>query len=191
VLRTACVQARGWREKFPERALLISVNLAPHQVKNPQIVGDVTRLLAETGMDPSSLQLEITESAIMASAGQPLRTLHELSDLGLRIAIDDFGTGYSNLAYLRNLPIHSLKLAGPFVSSLRGPDTGPEDHAIVGTLISLAHTLGLTVTAEGVETDEQVAALRALGCDTAQGYHYAQPGPADAIDTWLSGAPWS
>jgi diguanylate cyclase (GGDEF)-like protein/PAS domain S-box-containing protein len=188
VLRTACLQARAWRDKFPDWPLTMSVNLAPHQVKNPLIVGEVTRLLAETGIDPAHLQLEITESAIMATAGQPLRTLHELSDLGLRIAIDDFGTGYSNLAYLRNLPVHSLKLAGPFVSRLLGAQTDVEDRAIVGTLISLAHTLGLTVTAEGVETDDQVETLRALGCDTAQGYYFSQPGPADAIDEWLAGS---
>jgi diguanylate cyclase (GGDEF)-like protein/PAS domain S-box-containing protein len=187
VLRSACLQARAWRDKFPDRPLIISVNLAPHQVKDPLIVSDVRTLLAETGADPGCVQLEITESAIMASAGQPLQTLHELSDLGLQIAIDDFGTGYSNLAYLRNLPVHSLKLAGPFVTSLQvGARSDPQDRAIVGTLISLAHTLGLTVTAEGVETDDQVTTLRELGCDTAQGYHYAEPGPADTIDDWLA-----
>ncbi|HEY1486686.1 MAG TPA: EAL domain-containing protein [Micromonosporaceae bacterium] len=187
VLRSACLQARTWRDKFPDRPLLVSVNLAAHQVKDPTIVAEVAGLLAEAGIDPANLQLEITESEIMATAGQPLQTLHELSGLGVRIAIDDFGTGYSNLAYLRSLPIDSLKLAGPFVTSLRGdPETDSQDRAIVGTLISLAHTLGLTVTAEGVETEDQVQALRALGCDTAQGYHYAQPGPADAIDAWLA-----
>jgi len=186
VLRSACVQARAWRDTFPDRPLTVSVNIASHQVEDPQIVADVTRLLADTGIDPAHLQLEITESAIMASTGQPLRTLHELSDLGLQIAIDDFGTGYSNLAYLRNLPVHSLKLAGPFVNSLRGgAKADRQDRAIVGTLISLAHTLGLTVTAEGVETDDQVEALRDLGCDTAQGYYYARPGSAEAIDAWL------
>jgi diguanylate cyclase (GGDEF)-like protein/PAS domain S-box-containing protein len=187
VLRSACAQARTWRDKFPDRRLTISVNLAPHQVKDPGIVEDVTRLLAETALDPALLQLEITESAIMASSGQPLETLHALADLGLQIAIDDFGTGYSNLAYLRSLPVHSLKLAGPFVSSLRGKvQTDPQDRAIVGTLIQLAHTLGLTVTAEGVETQAQAETLRGLGCDTAQGFHYAAPGPADAIETWLT-----
>ncbi len=189
VLRSACLQARIWREKFPDQPLMISVNLAPHQVRDPLLVADVQRLLDETGVGPDQLQLEVTESAIMANSGQPLDTLHELAGIGLRIAIDDFGTGYSNLAYLRSLPVKSLKLAGPFVSRLHGGDASDlQDRTIVGTLITLGHALGLTVTAEGVETEEQVQTLRALGCDTAQGYYYAEPGPAAAIDAWL-GAP--
>src|SRR5262249_28057417 len=116
------------------------------------------------------------------TAGQPLETLHALAALGVRIAIDDFGTGYSNLAYLRNLPVHSLKLAGSFVAGLR-PDDSPDpiDKKIVAALIDLAHALDLTVTAEGVETPQQAARLRALGCDTAQGWHYAMPGTADEV----------
>jgi EAL domain-containing protein (putative c-di-GMP-specific phosphodiesterase class I) len=180
VLRSACAQARDWRERFPDRQLVVSINLATQQ--------DVAGLIAEFDLEPGLLELEITESAIMATAGQPLKTLHALADIGVRIAIDDFGTGYSNLAYLRTLPVHSLKLAGPFISSLydRGRDD-PEDHAIVRTLISLAHTLGLSVTAEGVETAAQAGALRHLECDIAQGYYYARPQAAASIDEWLSG----
>jgi diguanylate cyclase (GGDEF)-like protein/PAS domain S-box-containing protein len=186
VLRNACLQARSWRDRFPDHPVTVSVNLAPQQVNDPSIVEDVGRLLAELELDPSLLQLEITENAIMATTGQPLRTLHSLANLGLTIAIDDFGTGYSNLAYLRRLPVHSLKLAGPFVSSLHEDGEGdPEDHAIVGALISLAHTLGLSVTAEGVETKAQAEALRRLECDVAQGFLYAPSEPPDAIDAWL------
>jgi len=186
VLRSAFLQSRAWRDKFPDRPMMISVNLAPHQVRDPLLVSDVRLLLDETGVEPAQVQLEITESAIMVNSGQPLETLHELAGLGLRIAIDDFGTGYSNLAYLRNLPVNSLKLAGPFVTRLHGGDSSDlQDRTIVGTLISLAHALNLTVTAEGVETEEQAETLRALGCDTAQGYHYAEPGPPGAIDAWL------
>jgi EAL domain-containing protein (putative c-di-GMP-specific phosphodiesterase class I) len=150
-------------------------------------VENVRGILAEAGIDPKQLQLELTESAIMASSGQPLDTLRALADLNLRIAIDDFGTGYSNLAYLRTLPVSSLKLAGPFVSSLHaGTGSDPQDRAIVGTLISLAHTLGLTVTAEGVETEIQLETLRQLHCDTAQGFRFAKPFPAEVIEDWLS-----
>jgi diguanylate cyclase (GGDEF)-like protein/PAS domain S-box-containing protein len=187
VLRQACLQARAWRDRFPDQPLLISVNLAPHQLRDPEIVENVRGILAEAGIDPKQLQLELTESAIMASSGQPLDTLRALADLNLRIAIDDFGTGYSNLAYLRTLPVSSLKLAGPFVSSLHaGTGSDPQDRAIVGTLISLAHTLGLTVTAEGVETEIQLETLRQLHCDTAQGFRFAKPFPAEVIEDWLS-----
>ena len=122
VLRTACAQAHAWRAQHGEIDLLISVNLAPHQVNEPSIVDDIARIIEEFDIEPRQLQLEITESAIMATTGQPLKTLHVLADLGVRIAIDDFGTGYSNLAYLRTLPVHSLKLAGPFITSLQHGD---------------------------------------------------------------------
>jgi diguanylate cyclase (GGDEF)-like protein/PAS domain S-box-containing protein len=186
VLAGACKQARLWQDRFPDHPLTVSVNLAARQVRDPAIVEDVARLLTESGVAPERLQLELTESAIMATAGEPLKTLHALAELGVQIAIDDFGTGYSNLAYLRTLPVHCLKLAGPFITGLRTPaQADPQDRAIVGTLIRLAHTLGLTVTAEGVETEAQADALRKLGCDTAQGFHYAASTPPDAIDEWL------
>jgi diguanylate cyclase (GGDEF)-like protein/PAS domain S-box-containing protein len=186
VLTRACQQARTWLDSFPDHPLTVSVNLASRQVREPSIVDDVARLLDESGLAPQRLQLELTESAIMATSGEPLKTLHALAELGVQIAIDDFGTGYSNLAYLRHLPVHCLKLAGPFIEGLRTPaQADPQDRAIVGTLVRLAHTLGLTVTAEGVETEAQADALRKLGCDTAQGFHYAPSTPADAIDEWL------
>jgi diguanylate cyclase (GGDEF)-like protein/PAS domain S-box-containing protein len=182
VLTEACRQAAAWRAEYPDLDLVISVNLAVRQVRDPAIVEEVSAILAETGLDPGSLQLELTESAVMGTAGQPLETLHELARLGVRIAIDDFGTGYSNLAYLRNLPVHSLKLAGSFVAGLR-PDDSPDpiDKKIVAALVDLAHALDLTVTAEGVETPQQAARLRELGCDTAQGWHYATPGTPEQV----------
>ncbi|WP_338090661.1 putative bifunctional diguanylate cyclase/phosphodiesterase [Planosporangium thailandense] len=189
VLGEACRQAAAWQRQYPQVDLVTSVNLAVRQVQDPNIVAAVNAILEETGLDPSSLQLELTESAVMGSPGQPLQTLHALADLGVRIAIDDFGTGYSNLAYLRSLPVHSLKLAGSFVAGLRPPDSpDPVDKEIVATLIKLAHTLHLTVTAEGVETSEQAARLRALGCDTAQGWHYAMPGSPDQVVALLKAA---
>ncbi|GII21019.1 GGDEF domain-containing protein [Planosporangium mesophilum] len=187
VLGEACRQAAAWQRQYPEIDLVTSVNLAVRQVQDPGIVDVVSAILSETGLDPAKLQLELTESAVMGTAGRPLQTLNALAGLGVRLAIDDFGTGYSNLAYLRSLPVHSLKLAGSFVAGLRPPDSpDPVDKEIVATLIKLAHTLHLTVTAEGVETPQQAARLRALGCDTAQGWHYAMPGAAEEVIALLN-----
>jgi EAL domain-containing protein (putative c-di-GMP-specific phosphodiesterase class I) len=189
VLGEACRQAAAWRRQYPQVDLVTSVNLAVRQVQDPDIVAEVSAILEQTGLDPGSLQLELTESAVMGTAGRPRETLHALAGLGVKIAIDDFGTGYSNLAYLRSLPVHSLKLAGSFVAGLRPPDSpDPVDKEIVATLIKLAHTLHLTVTAEGVETPQQAARLRTLGCDTAQGWHYAMPGPPDQVIAFLDAA---
>ncbi|GAA4706608.1 GGDEF domain-containing protein [Phytohabitans rumicis] len=178
VLTQACRQARIWRGTHPDQQLLISVNIAVRQVRDAGFVDAVKEVLAETELEPSALQLEVTESSVMGSAGQPLRTLHALADLGVRIAIDDFGTGYSNLAYLRDLPVHALKLAGRFMSGLRSPG-GPDqvDQEILSAVIGLAHKLKLTVIAEGVETSGQADALRELGCDTAQGWHFGRAVP--------------
>ncbi|MEJ3744546.1 EAL domain-containing protein [Actinomycetes bacterium KLBMP 9797] len=179
VLREACQQAQDWPDSH---GLLLSVNVAPRQLQESTIVEEVKTILAETGLAPESLQLELTESSVMGPAGQPQRTLRALADLGVRIAIDDFGTGYSNLAYLRNLPVHALKLAGSFMSGLRapgGPD--PVDQEILGAVIGLAHRLKITVIAEGVETAEQAASLRELGCDVAQGWHYAPALPPELL----------
>ena len=179
VLTEACRQARVWRDAHP---FLMSVNIAVRQIRDPGFVDAVKQVLAETGLEPEALQLEVTESSVMGSAGQPLRTLHALAELGVRIAIDDFGTGYSNLAYLRDLPVHALKLAGRFMAGLRAPG-GPDqtDQEILSALIRLAHKLKLTVTAEGVETAAQAAALRELGCDMAQGWHYGRAVAPDEV----------
>jgi diguanylate cyclase (GGDEF)-like protein/PAS domain S-box-containing protein len=190
VLAEACRQAARWRERFPDREVLMSVNLAPRQLSDPGLVATVREVLASTGLRPGSLQLELTENAVMGGGSGPPSALHELAGLGVRIAVDDFGTGYSNLAYLRNLPVQGLKLAGSFAAQT---GTDPIDKEIVTAVVGLAHALGLTVTAEEVETADQVAALLALGCDLAQGYHYGAPSPARAIDALLtdgiSGAP--
>ena len=180
VLAEACRQAAAWPP------LLVSVNLAARQVADPAIVDQIAAVLAETGLPPASLQLELTESAAMGTTGEPLRRLHGLADLGVRIAIDDFGTGYSNLAYLRSLPVHALKLAGPFVAGLRSPEyPDPVDEQIVATMVTMAHALDLSVTAEAVETAAQASRLRALGCDTAQGWYYAPSLPAAELAAML------
>ncbi|GAA2346158.1 putative bifunctional diguanylate cyclase/phosphodiesterase [Dactylosporangium salmoneum] len=182
VLHEACRQAAEWRRQVQDRAPIMSVNLAVRQMRDRTIVRDVKAILEQTGLPPAGLQLELTESAVMSTGGDPIEDLNALAALGPRIAIDDFGTGYSNFAYLRNLPVHSLKLAGSFVAGLRPPERpDPVDQEIVAAVIGLAHTLKLSVTAEGVETAEQATRLLALGCDTAQGWYYASPGPAAAV----------
>ncbi|WP_405787331.1 putative bifunctional diguanylate cyclase/phosphodiesterase [Streptomyces sp. NBC_01367] len=178
VLRTACRQARRWQIEQPsDSPVFVSVNVAVRQVWDSDLVGDVAEILAETGLAPQLLQLELTESAVMGSAGRPLQALQALSDMGVRIAIDDFGTGYSNLAYLSRLPVSVLKLDGSFVRGFRyeeGAHPNPADETIVEALVQLAHRLGLTVTAECVETAGQAARLRRVGCDTGQGWLYSR-----------------
>jgi diguanylate cyclase (GGDEF)-like protein len=192
VLDEACRQAARWHANG-DRGFYISVNLAMRQVHDPALVDTVLAVLDRTGLRPGSLQLEITESAAMNSDDEPVAALRALAARGVRIAIDDFGTGYSNLGYLRTLPVRELKIAGSFVHSLRSPDaTGnPTDECILASLVSLAHTLGLTVTAEGVETPEQADRLRAIGCDAAQGWLFGRPGPPEQIAAAVAPAPVS
>jgi EAL domain-containing protein (putative c-di-GMP-specific phosphodiesterase class I) len=196
VLERACRQAATWAATDPGKRLLVSVNLAARQVREPEIVDDVAAVLEQTGWPPQLLQLELTESALMGTPDGSLAALHALAEMGVRIAIDDFGTGYSNLVYLRHLPVHALKLAGPFVTGTAatpGPPGAPPqrpadataidhvDREVVGLIIRLAHTLGLAVTAESVETAAQCAHLHGLGCDTGQGWFFARAVPAAAV----------
>ncbi|MFI2432404.1 putative bifunctional diguanylate cyclase/phosphodiesterase [Streptomyces sp. NPDC018693] len=189
VLATACRQARRWQQDHPdEPPLFVSVNVAVRQVWDSDLVADVAAILTETGLAPHLLQLELTESAVMGSGGRPLQALQALSDMGVRIAIDDFGTGYSNLAYLSRLPVSVLKLDGLFVRGFQYEGRGdtaappnPADEVIVEAMIDLAHRLGLTVTAECVETAAQADRLRRIGCDTGQGWLYSRPVSPDRI----------
>ncbi|MFC1421054.1 putative bifunctional diguanylate cyclase/phosphodiesterase [Streptacidiphilus cavernicola] len=187
VLETSCVQARDWLERFPEAELFMSVNLAARQFWDSDVVADVAEVLSETRLPSRLLQLELTESAVLGPAGRPLEALHALADMGVRIAIDDFGTGYSNLAYLSRLPVHVLKLDGGFVEGFQEGASREADEQIVSALVRLAHALGLTVTAEGVETELQADLLRATGCDSAQGWHFGRAMTAAAIEELLRG----
>ena len=181
VLHTACGQAGNWARRFTD-PLCVSVNIAMRQLADPLLIDRITRVLDENDLAPTQLQLELTERAVIGSDREPLTALASLADLGVRIAIDDFGTGYSNMTYLRRLPVSELKLAASFIDELRprghGRDTATQ---IVESIVSLAHNLGLSVTAEGVETAVQADALREIGCDTAQGNYFGAPGPSDAI----------
>ncbi len=186
VLEEACQQAIGWQSVDLARGPFVSVNVTVQQIQDPDIVTAVAQTLDRIGLDPRLMQLELTETALMAAAGPPLDNLRELVAMGLTIAIDDFGTGYSNLAYLSDLPAQTLKLAGPLVDGLRGQSGshGPKER-IIAAVVTLAHDLGLTVTAEGVETAEQANRLWKLGCDIAQGYHFSPPLAAEELTRLL------
>jgi len=183
VMQTACRQAAQWQQVSPGWAPFVSVNLSPRQAEEPGFVGEVARIIAGTGLSPDMLQLEVTESALVEADSRPLETLQKLSAMGVRIAADDFGSGYSNLAYLRRLPVGTLKLSASFIREA-WPD-GPADEPIISALAGLAHTLGLNITVEGVETRQQADRLAALGCDTAQGWYFAPALPADQITATL------
>ncbi|WP_344406868.1 bifunctional diguanylate cyclase/phosphodiesterase [Dactylosporangium fulvum] len=175
VLRESCTAAAAWQRSHPDTPLLVSVNVSPRQCTDPRLLEDVEHALADSGLHPANLQLELTETVLMQSTGRPVQTLRKIADLGVRIVIDDFGIGYSNLAYLRHLPVHGLKLAGAFMAGIRSLASDHVDEQIVETVIRLAHTLQMTVTAEGVETADQADRLAALGCDLGQGWHFGRP----------------
>jgi len=184
VLIEACLRAKEWQEAHPHSPpLVMSVNLSARQLSRPELAETVEGILKETGLEASCLTLDVTETVYVRALAGSTATLNRLRDLGVRISIDDFGVGYSSLAYLKRLPADSLKIDRSFVRGL-GEDV--EDTAIVHTIIELAHTLGLEVIAEGVETEEQARLLSEMGCDLAQGYHFARPLPPDEIPGVLS-----
>jgi diguanylate cyclase (GGDEF)-like protein len=172
VLDIALRQMRRWQDAG--LALPVAVNMSTRCLLDAGLPDMVDRLLAEHDVPAGLLRLEVTESAVMGDATRCLNTLQRLHDLGVRLSIDDFGTGYSSMAYLRRLPVDELKIDRSFVL---GMTTTQQDAVLVRTAIDLGHNLGLTVVAEGVEGAEHVSALRELGCDIAQGYHYARPMP--------------
>ncbi|WP_441248989.1 putative bifunctional diguanylate cyclase/phosphodiesterase [Kitasatospora sp. McL0602] len=176
VMEQACGQAADWVRRFGDAAPQINVNLAVRQARSAGLTTDVDRILRSTGLDPVKLQLEITESTVVGPEDETLKALHGLVDMGVSLAVDDFGTGWSNLAYLRDLPVSGLKIAGSFVGDLHDPSKDIHlGWRIVSGLVSLAHTLGLTVTAEGVESGADAERLRLMGCDWAQGWHFGRP----------------
>lgn len=189
VLERACRDTQGWQEQFGQRTPVMSVNVSATEVADPAWLGRVQRTIAETGIAPSQLQLELTERVFMHATGRPLQSLRTLAETGVRVAIDDFGTGYSNLAYLGRLPIHVVKLAGPFIHRIRtASTTSHSDLLVLEAIIDLSHQLGLRVTAECVETSYQADQLLSLGCDTAQGWHFHRPMPAQALTKILASA---
>jgi len=178
VLRTACVQMRRWAQSG-HAALRVAVNLSPRQFRQPDLVETIRRILDETEADANQLELEITETVAMHDPESSRCALESLSRLGITLAIDDFGTGYSSLAYLKRFPIDHLKIDQSFV---QGVPLDEDDVNIVRSIIVLGKSLGLTVIAEGVETEEQRAFLRNAGCDEMQGYLHSRPGLHPALD---------
>ena len=175
VLQEACRQAQVWRAAgFPQ--LQVAVNCSAQQFRREGMVKMVASMLEEVGLPPECLELEITESVMIQQPEQVIEWFRQLSDMGLQLSLDDFGTGYSSLSYLKRFPIRKLKIDQAFVRDI-GNDK--DDAAIVSAIIAMAHSLGLEVIAEGVETAEQLAFLKSLGCDKAQGYYFSKPVPAD------------
>ena len=181
VLQAACEQAARWWRELGAGAPFVSVNVSPVQLAEAGWVREVTGVLADTGLPPHLLQLEITEQAVLGDEVVVLDALTAMRAAGVRIALDDFGTGYSSLAWLRRLPVHGLKIDGSFIDGLRRPSADPTDSSIVRALVELAHALGLEVTAEWVETDVQAQRLTELGCDVGQGRWFGDAGPGEWV----------
>jgi len=185
VLDQSVRQAKQWQERHGGNdatgPLRINVNLSPCQLSHPGLVQDTVDILERAGVSPDALCLEVTESALIGADDDLLKPLRQLAEMGVDIALDDFGTGYSNLANLRRLPVSILKLDRSFTQGMQQFPADPVDLKIVEGIVSLAHSLNLAVTVEGVETGAQAEQLRILGCDTAQGWYYARPGPPERL----------
>jgi EAL domain-containing protein (putative c-di-GMP-specific phosphodiesterase class I) len=186
VLQEACRQASQWAKACPEQRLTMSVNLSPRQLSDPAIVATVAAALSESGLPAGHLVLELTEGLLVSDGPAVVDRLFALKALGVRLAIDDFGTGYSSLSYLRRLPFDILKIDKLFVDGVAG---GPEASAFAQAIIKMAHSLHLETVAEGVEHDDQTQHLRQLGCELAQGYHFARPLTPEDITALLGQQP--
>jgi EAL domain-containing protein (putative c-di-GMP-specific phosphodiesterase class I) len=179
VLNAACREGVKLQGRFPrERPLAISVNLSVRQLQSDTIVADVREALETSGLPPSSLVLEITESVMMADTELAVARLYALKELGVRLAMDDFGTGYSSLSYLGRFPVDILKMDRSFLAE-------DKNEPLAAAVIALGESLSLDVVAEGIEYDEQAASLRDLGCDLGQGFLFARPMPHDALHDYL------
>jgi EAL domain-containing protein (putative c-di-GMP-specific phosphodiesterase class I) len=184
VLEQACRRAVEWQRQFPRsRPLVMCVNLSARQLSRPDLAESVERVLGETGMEGGCLSLDVTETVYVSTLEQNTPGLDRLKAMGVEISIDDFGTIYSSLSYLKRLPADAIKIDKSFV---KGLGYVVEDTAIVQMIIGLAHTLGMEVIAEGVESEEQAWLLKEMGCDFAQGYHFALPLPPEEIPALLS-----
>ena len=185
VLDRACRDLQKWQDPRRPQQLRIAVNVSPQQLMSAEFAETVEMVLTETGTDPGVLTLEVTETVLMEDGDRALLVMRELRDLGISIALDDFGTGYSSLSYLRRLPVDIVKIDRGFVAELGDPTTS----AIVSTVIGLAHILGKTVVAEGVETAAQYDEVAAFGCEESQGFFFARPMSSDTLNALLLGEP--
>jgi len=186
VLERGCRDRGNWLQEYPGAPLGLAVNVSARQLMSPGFCGYVASTLAKTGMDPTALTLEMTEDILIEDSARARTVLADLKELGVRIALDDFGTGYSSLSYLRRLPIDILKIDQGFVSDIGHTNTGA---AIVEAVTSLAHILGLTVIAEGVQTQSQHDKVNLIGCESAQGFFYARPMPSSEISAQFGALP--
>jgi EAL domain-containing protein (putative c-di-GMP-specific phosphodiesterase class I) len=183
VLREACERARSWNSERPSNSpLTISVNISSKQFSQPDLVTQIGQALQKSGLNPSHLKLEITESLAMSDAERSETILWQLKALGISLSIDDFGTGYSSLSYLRRFPVNTLKIDRSFISGI-GNDT--ESGEIVRTIVTLSHNLGLDVVAEGVETADHATLLKDFGCEFAQGYYFHRPLSQNKVEELL------
>ncbi len=185
VLREACEQTRRWRQSG-RHLLRVAVNLSARQLQQEDLVERVTEIIAETGVSPRQVQLEITEGAVLRDEDRIIVTLHALRDMGIEIALDDFGTGYSSLTYLKRFPINAVKVDRSFVRDL---ERDPSDAAIVSTVVAMAENLRLKVIAEGVESEGQLNFLRERGCDEFQGYLVSPAVPPEEFEPFFNGGP--
>jgi EAL domain-containing protein (putative c-di-GMP-specific phosphodiesterase class I) len=184
VMKEACRKAKEWQQRYPsDPPLGMCVNLSAAQVRHPGLILDVRSALRESGLEANSLILEITEGTLLKDTKVIETIFGELKALGVKLAIDDFGKEYSSLSYLNRLPVDVLKIDRLFLESFR---ENPSNMIIVEAVVSLAHSLGLEVTGEGVESAEQLTHLRKMGCDFAQGYHLARPMPSEELDRLLA-----
>jgi EAL domain-containing protein (putative c-di-GMP-specific phosphodiesterase class I) len=174
-LEEACRQTVAWRSAgYPLKG--VSVNVSAIQFGRPDFVGTVGEVLRKTGLDPHMLELELTESLVIRDVRESACKMQELRELGVQISVDDFGKGYSSLSYLQRLPIDVLKLDRSFVEELKN---APNSSSLVQGIVSLAHGLGIRVTAEGVETEQQLELVHSSGCDKVQGFLLGRPSPAN------------
>ena len=183
VLEEACRQMRSWQDDYPGVPLVVSVNLSARQFRQPDLPGQVAEVLARSGLDAHQLCLEVTESVMMDDAENAVLTLQKLKELGTCLSIDDFGTGYSSLSYLKRFPVDYVKIDRSFIKDLGNHAV---DSEIVRAVIRLASAVGMSAVAEGVETEEQMRRLRALGCPLVQGYYLSKPKPAAEIGPMLA-----
>lgn len=182
VMREACRQNRAWQDAGL-RPIPIAVNISTIELRQPNFLQEVTRILLQSGMSPTHLELEVTESIAIEEHAEAIGWLVKLKEMGVRLSVDDFGTGYSSLSYLKRLPIDTIKIDKSFIRDI---STDPNDAAIITAIISMSHSLKLAVIAEGVETIEQLNFLKQNDCDEIQGYLFSKPVPADEFATLLA-----
>jgi len=185
VLRESCRQLQEWHQQRPDLPqMIMTVNLSPKQFQSPVLVDEIEQVLREFDLTPAALKLEITEGVLMQDVAYTMGKLRRLKSARIQLAIDDFGTGHSSLAYLRRFPISVLKIDRSFVQGIARND---EDAAVVQSIITLGKALNLVITAEGIESFDQVEKLRELNCDLGQGFFFSKPLPGHAVEALLLG----